>query len=108
MPTFQSESLQNLKYLSTLSSPSDSPVAITANSLGAFLSGPGLSKLTGGSISVKPIDLWAPTTPRTVVTHKGTDVYDVLWSVDVTTSLDLRRPSVDDILHVEAVWEAKA
>ncbi len=42
---------------------------------------------------------------RTVVTHKGIDLYEVLWSVDVTTALDLRRPLIDDIAHVEVTWE---
>lgn len=42
---------------------------------------------------------------RTVVTHKGTDAFDVLWSVDVTTANDLRRPSVDDLVHLAASWE---
>jgi hypothetical protein len=43
---------------------------------------------------------------RTVVSHKGVDVYEVLWSVDVTASLDIRRPSIDDLVHIEANWEA--
>jgi hypothetical protein len=38
-------------------------------------------------------------------THKGVDVYEVLWSADVTTSRDLRRPSVDEIKHVGPTWE---
>src|ERR1039458_323612 len=45
---------------------------------------------------------------RTAATHKGKDVYDVLWSVDVTRGLDLRRPSIDDIVHVDTTWEALA
>lgn len=47
-----------------------------------------------------------PVSTRVVVTHNGMDVYDVLWSVDVTTALDLRRATVDDIQHVDTVWEA--
>jgi hypothetical protein len=43
---------------------------------------------------------------RTVVSHKGVDVYEVLWSVDVTASLYIRRPSIDDLVHIEANWEA--
>ncbi|MGA8674821.1 MAG: PIN domain-containing protein [Candidatus Acidiferrales bacterium] len=45
------------------------------------------------------------TPTQTVVTHKGIDVYEVLWSVDVTTNRDLRRPSVDDIKHLDSSWE---
>jgi hypothetical protein len=43
---------------------------------------------------------------RSVPTHKGTDIYDVLWSVDVTKTHGLRRASVDDIVHVDAIWES--
>ena len=42
---------------------------------------------------------------KKVVTHTGIDTYDVLWSADVTTSWEFRRTSVDDIMHVEGVWE---
>ncbi|MGB2887735.1 MAG: hypothetical protein WBC04_08575 [Candidatus Acidiferrales bacterium] len=42
---------------------------------------------------------------RTVTTHKGVDVYEVLWSVDVTTARELRRPSIDEIRHSEPTWE---
>jgi hypothetical protein len=43
---------------------------------------------------------------RVVTTHKGSDVYDVLWSVDVTMARDLRNPTIDDVVHVETTWEA--
>ena len=42
---------------------------------------------------------------RTVTTHQGVDVYEVLWSVDVTTARELRRPAIDDITHLELTWE---
>lgn len=38
-------------------------------------------------------------------THKGTDLYEILWSADVTTSRDLRRPSIDELRHLEPIWE---
>jgi hypothetical protein len=41
----------------------------------------------------------------TITTHKGVDSYDVVWSVNVTTRKELRRPSIDEIKHVEATWE---
>ena len=62
------------------------------------------SFLTGGKTSLAE-QLLEASTYRTVLTHKGVDVYEVLWSVDVTTALRLRKPSIDDIVHVEAVWE---
>lgn len=39
------------------------------------------------------------------ITHRGIDVYEVLWSTDVTTSRELRRPSIDEIRHVGPTWE---
>ena len=42
---------------------------------------------------------------RIVVTHTGVDIYDVLWSTNVTPSRALRRSSIDDIRHVEPAWE---
>lgn len=45
---------------------------------------------------------------NSVTTHKGVDVYEVLWSADVTTSRELRRPSVDEIKHGEPTWEQVA
>jgi hypothetical protein len=49
-------------------------------------------------------DLWA-NAGSSVVTHKGSDVYEVLWSVDVTTSRGLRRASIDELKHLEPKWE---
>jgi len=40
-----------------------------------------------------------------VKSHRGIDVYEVLWSADWTTKRELRRPSIDDIKHVESSWE---
>lgn len=41
--------------------------------------------------------------PKT--THKGVDVYEIIWSADVTTKRELRKASVDDIQHVGLQWE---
>jgi hypothetical protein len=46
--------------------------------------------------------------PIVVTTHKGSDVYEILWGTTVTTSRDLRAPSIDEIRHVETLWEASA
>jgi len=43
-----------------------------------------------------------------VLTHKGIDVYEVLWSTDVTTRRELRKPSIDEITHGEPTWEQVA
>ena len=40
-----------------------------------------------------------------ITTHKGVDVYEVVWSVDVVTNHELRRPSIDEIGHVGPSWE---
>jgi hypothetical protein len=40
-----------------------------------------------------------------IKTHKGVDRYDVLWSADVTTSKELRRPSIDEVRRLEPTWE---
>ena len=50
--------------------------------------------------------LVAYATGRNVITtHKGVDAFEVLWSADVTTSRELRRPSIDEIKHMEPTWE---
>jgi len=41
----------------------------------------------------------------TITTHKGTDEYEVLWSADVATSRELRKPSIDEIKHLDPRWE---
>jgi hypothetical protein len=51
------------------------------------------TSLGGDAYSVLPSDKR--------VTHKGTDVYEVLWSTAVTPSKDLTKPVIEDITHVE-------
>lgn len=43
---------------------------------------------------------------KEVVTHKGRDVYQVLWSTEVTLKKELRKPKIDEITHVECDWQA--
>jgi len=43
--------------------------------------------------------------PQRVLTHEGTEIFDVLWSVQVTTADKLMRPRIREIQHVEARWE---
>jgi hypothetical protein len=49
--------------------------------------------------------LYSPMFGETITTHKGVDVYEVIWSVDVTTARELRRPSIDEINHSGPAWE---
>ena len=41
-------------------------------------------------------------------THKGVDTYEVVWSVEVTTSRDLRKPKVEEIRHAGIVWQKRS
>jgi hypothetical protein len=41
-----------------------------------------------------------------VVTQKGKDVYEVLWSVEVTVARVLKKERVEDIKHIEINWQA--
>jgi PIN domain len=43
-----------------------------------------------------------------ITTHRGVDVYEILWSADVTTKGELRRPSIEEIRHGELSWEQVA
>jgi hypothetical protein len=38
---------------------------------------------------------------KKVVTHKGRDVYQVLWSAEVTLAKDLKKAIIEDITHID-------
>src|SRR6266700_4228723 len=38
---------------------------------------------------------------KKVISHKGRDIFEVRWSTDVTMSKELKKPIIEDILHVE-------
>lgn len=40
-----------------------------------------------------------------VVTHKGQDIFEVLWSTEVTMSRELKKPNIEDIRHVEIKYQ---
>jgi hypothetical protein len=40
-----------------------------------------------------------------VVTHRGRDIYEVLWSAEVTMSKELKRSVIDELKHVELKCE---
>jgi len=98
--------IENPKWIANPSSLEIStPNLINANPMTVvdnFVSFPNLLK-NPYEMTVGGLD---PVSTRVVTTHNGMDVYDVLWRVDVTTALDLRRATVDDIQHGETVWEA--
>ena len=37
---------------------------------------------------------------KRVVTHKGKDVFEVLWSAEVTVAKELKKAKVEDIRHI--------
>jgi hypothetical protein len=43
---------------------------------------------------------------KRIVTHEGRDVYEVLWSTEVTINKELKKNSIDDLKHVEAKWQS--
>jgi hypothetical protein len=38
---------------------------------------------------------------KKVISHKGRDIYEVLWSTNVAVSKELKKPVIEDITHVE-------
>jgi hypothetical protein len=42
---------------------------------------------------------------KRVATHKGRDVYEVLWSTEVTMSRELRKAVIEGIKHIEIDWQ---
>jgi hypothetical protein len=91
-----SQPVSPVSLSSALPSPGTSFSSVIGNvevpRAGWMLSEPDLKDLT-------------PRSYKTIVTHRGVDVYEVLWSVDVTTSVEIRRPSMDSCVHVNTNWE---
>lgn len=52
-----------------------------------------LQALAGASYKTEPI-------------FKGQDLYEVIWSCEVTTTKELRRPKLEELRHIELTWEA--
>jgi len=38
---------------------------------------------------------------KRIISHKGKDIYEVQWSTEVTMSKELKKPVLQDIVHVE-------
>lgn len=81
--------------------PSSLPIVVGR---GSHSWDPASSPIPGSLESISRILAQAPST-RSITTHKGVDKFEVLWSVDVTVKRGFRRQSIDDVRHVEAVWE---
>jgi len=96
----------------------------TLTGLSAFLGGPAgivpqvdtefLRSLSAGYSGITQLS--APATlpglamarhspPKKVVTHKGKDVYEVLWSTELTMAKELKKSVIEEIKHIEVTWE---
>jgi hypothetical protein len=42
---------------------------------------------------------------KRVISHKGRDIFEVRWSTEVTMSKELKKPTVEDIAHVELSYQ---
>jgi hypothetical protein len=42
---------------------------------------------------------------KRLTTHKGVDIFEVLWSTEVTVSKNLKKPCINDIVHVELNYQ---
>jgi hypothetical protein len=42
---------------------------------------------------------------KKVVTHKGKDVYEVLWSTEVTLAKELRKAQIEETKHIAISWQ---
>lgn len=98
--------VQNLEPLSAthvVTSPQQNPTQFTLANLAspaALIQAWGLGEGYGlGSVQIQP------TFGKRVVTHLGHDIFEVLWSTDVSMSKELKKPVVDDITHVELRWQ---
>jgi hypothetical protein len=46
------------------------------------------------------------TPEKKVTTHKGRDIYEVLWSTEVTMTRELKKAVVEEIKHIEIDWQS--
>lgn len=91
--------LSKLVALSSLNpnpiSPESSGKIATTNALGALYGGgTDWGKDWAGAIT----GLFTP--EKTVITQKGRDIYEVLWSAEVTTSKSLKKSEIHEIRHI--------
>jgi hypothetical protein len=51
--------------------------------------------------ALQKIDSRSLVSEKRVISHKGRDIFEVLWSTEVTMSKELKKPVIEDITHVE-------
>ncbi len=68
---------------------------------------PELMSVGVGGSSVNPAD-WTKfltsfggSQQKRVVTHKGRDVFEILWSTEITVAKELKKAKIEDIKHIE-------
>jgi hypothetical protein len=66
-------------------------------SVGNLMQSPFLPEIYGSLPAYSP--------EKRVTTHKGRDIYEVLWSTEVTMSKDLKKPILEDITHIELICQ---
>ncbi len=59
------------------------------------------TQLYGGIYDYSP-----PLIPsKRVISHKGNDIYEVRWSAEITMTNELKKPTIDDIIHIELICQ---
>ena len=70
-----------------------------------FGSDPSKPYVTGSNLLVNPYSSYLlfsdGPSEKKVVTHKGRDVYQVLWSAEVTLAKELKKAIIEDITHID-------
>jgi hypothetical protein len=60
--------------------------------------------LYSGSVNIAyPNFAYAP--QERIITHKGSQVFEVLWSAEVTMSKDLKKSAIEQINHISLTWQ---
>jgi len=105
--TIRYEEPKNVTYLAGLLEPQ----VIAPTQRSGYLAGllePQVIAPTERSVSYNVITQKLPTvtyklyeSEKTVMSHKGRDKFEVLWSTEVTMSKELKKPIIEDLVHVE-------
>jgi hypothetical protein len=100
------ESQPQLSNLAALSSLKFASEVSETQGVKATILGQPMTPSTQYAIGANPGSNWwpnfinLPDTEKTVVTQKGRDIYEVLWSVEVTTTKGLKRTEINEIKHI--------
>jgi hypothetical protein len=90
-------------YLSNLLSPMLPELTVTPQKPSLFYSG--LTNLYSPENVITFQGLATHESQKKVISHKGRDIFEVRWSTEVTMSKDLRKPIIEDIVHVELSYQ---